>query len=53
MTEQDKLIDAIKMLLRIILSYRQGSMTQAEFFKWCDKLEEEIVLGVSKGKTLN
>ena len=50
MTEQDKLIAAIKMLLRVIFSYREGSMTQEEFFNWCDGLEKEILSNITVEK---
>ena len=39
----DKASEAIKYLLRVMFSYRTGHMTQQEFFKWIDALEDEML----------
>ena len=42
-TETDKLIQAIKMLLDIMLSFRKGYITFEQYCLECDNIEDEIL----------
>ena len=43
MTETEKLVKAIKMLLDIMLSYRKGYITYEKYCAECDNIENEIL----------
>ena len=43
MTETDKLVQAIKMLLDIMLSFRKGYITFEQYCLECDNIENEIL----------